>query len=177
MKTKQVLSILNVLSWIIFLGLCVKTASLIFNMIIGLFLNPNSLRDSYSVVDLSEMSNYNTTEYTFIMSLFIFIAGLQSYLFFLTAKLFEKTNLDNPFTEVVSRLIRRISYTAFEIGILSVITENYAERLGKKGLFLPDISEFVSSSTGFIFLAGIIYVIAQIFKRGVELQTENDWTI
>lgn len=60
MKTKQVLSILNVLSWIIFLGLCVKTALLIFNIIIGLFLNPNSLRDSYSVVDLSEMANYNT---------------------------------------------------------------------------------------------------------------------
>lgn len=90
MKTKQVLSILNVLSWIIFLGLCVKTASLIFNMIIGLFLNPNSLRDSYSIIDFSEMANYNTTEYTFIMSLFIFIAGLQSYLFFFDGKIIRK---------------------------------------------------------------------------------------
>lgn len=177
MKTKTILSILNVLAWIAFIGMCIKTGTLIFNLIFGLFMSPDGLRDSYSIINLSDLAKNNPTEYLSLMSLLIFVSGLQAYLFFLTTRLFEKINLENPFTEVVSQLIARISYTAFEIGILSIITQNYAERLLKKGLFLPDIGEFVNSSSEFIFLAGIIYVIAQIFKRGIELQNENDLTI
>ncbi|KFC19248.1 DUF2975 domain-containing protein [Chryseobacterium sp. FH1] len=177
MSTKQILSILNVLAWIAFIGLCIKTGTLMFNLIFGLFMSPDGLKDFYLIINLSDLAKSNPTEYLSLMSLLIFVSGLQAYLFFLTTRLFEKINLENPFTEVVSRLILRISYTAFEIGILSIITQNYAERLLKKGLFLPDINEFVNSSAEFIFLAGIIYIIAQIFKRGIELQNENDLTI
>ncbi|RYY11044.1 MAG: DUF2975 domain-containing protein, partial [Chitinophagaceae bacterium] len=29
----------------------------------------------------------------------------------------------------------------------------------------------------FIFMVGLVYIISKIFKRGVEIQTENDLTI
>lgn len=111
------------------------------------------------------------------MSLLIFISGLQAYLFYLATRLFEKINLEKPFSEIVSKLILKISYVIFEIGILAIITTNYSERLHKKGIVLPDINEFVNSSSEYIFFAGIVYIIAQIFKRGIELQNENDLTV
>ncbi len=177
MKTKQILSILNVLAWIAFISLCIKTGTLIFNLIFSLFINPEGLKDLYFIVDFSELFKTSLYEYISLMSLLIFVVGLQAYLFYVTTRLFENINLENPFNEVVSNLILKISYVAFEIGILNFITSNYYQRLIKKGIELPDINEVLSSSSQFIFLAGIIYVIAQIFKRGIELQTENDLTI
>lgn len=173
MTTKQILSILNVLAWIAFISLCVKTETLIFNLIFS-FINPEGLKNLYTIVDFSSLIRTNLYEYASLMSLLIFISGLQAYLFYLTTRLFEKINLENPFSEAVSKLILRISYVIFEIGILAIITTNYSERLIGKGIELPDINEFVSSSSEYIFLAGIVYIIAQIFKRGVELQKQND---
>ncbi|MBN2635649.1 MAG: DUF2975 domain-containing protein [Prolixibacteraceae bacterium] len=35
-----------------------------------------------------------------------------------------------------------------------------------------------SWNTGpFLFMAGLVFVISQIFKRGVEIQSENDLTV
>ncbi len=177
MNTKQILNVLNVLAWIAFIGLCIKTGALIFNLIFSLFINPQATHNLYLGLDLSILHQSNLTEYISLMSFFVFIAGLQAYLFFVTTRLFEKINLENPFNDIVSRLIVKISYVALEIGILSIITENYAQRLVKKGIKLPDVNDFVTSSSEYIFLAGIIYVIAQIFKRGIELQNEHELTI
>jgi hypothetical protein len=176
MTTKQILSILNVLAWIAFICLCVKTGTLIFNLIFS-FINTENLNNLYTIVDFSSLIKTNLYEYVSLMSLLILISGLQAYLFYLTTRLFEKINLQNPFNEVVSQLILRISYVIFEIGILTIITTNYSERLIGKGIELPNINEFVSSSSEYIFLAGIVSIIAQIFKRGVELQKQNDLTL
>jgi len=41
---------------------------------------------------------------------------------------------------------------------------------------LPSMQENYISGE-FIFLAGVVFVIAQVFKKGVEIQTENELTV
>lgn len=43
----------------------------------------------------------------------------------------------------------------------------------QNGLPIPE--NWISGE--FIFLAGVIFIIAQIFKKGIELQSENELTI
>lgn len=74
-------------------------------------------------------------------------------------------------------MILKISYVSFEIWIVWVVIDQYIEGLVKSGYDVSTIKNHLDSAGSFIFLAGIIYVIAQIFKRGIELQNENDLTI
>ena len=67
----------------------------------------------------------------------------------------------------------RISIVALEIGILAIISNAYAKWLMKSGVEVI----YESNSTEFLFLAGIVFVIAQIFKRGLEIQNENELTV
>lgn len=179
MTTKQILSILNVLAWIAFISLCIKSGSLLINLIWTLYVNENAAGNILTDIDFSKLYKYSRISFAEILSLLIFLSGFQAYLFYLTTKLFEKINLENPFTEIVSKLILKISYIIFGIGITNIFVSNYSKRLIKKGIELPEIHEYISSysASEFFFLAGIIFVIAQIFKRGIELQNENDFTI
>ena len=42
---------------------------------------------------------------------------------------------------------------------------------------LPFSYDLGSQNLQFFLLAGVIYVVGQVYKRGVELQSENDLTI
>ena len=79
----------------------------------------------------------------------------------------------HPFTEAVSEQLSKISYVAVSAGLLAYIAQGHTKWLTKSGM---DLSENWGSGE-FLFLAGIIFIIAQIFKRGIELQTENELTI
>ena len=44
--------------------------------------------------------------------------------------------------------------------------------------FVPDnLNQFWSDSEAFILMAAVIYIIAIIFNKGVDIQTENELTV
>ena len=50
--------------------------------------------------------------------------------------------------------------------------------LVKKGVNMPDIQYLhLGGADVWLFMGVILFVIAQIFKRGIEIQTENELTI
>ena len=87
-------------------------------------------------------------------------------------KLLSSLNLQNPFNATVLMLMNKISYTIFGLWILAIIHNAHVQFLAKRYDFTMDLF-----SSDFIFLAGIIFIFAQIVKRGIEIQSENDLTI
>ena len=83
----------------------------------------------------------------------------------------------NPFSSDVALLIKRISYVAFTIGTLAMIALQYSRWLGKKGVVFSGLTEFIDSGAAFLFFSGIIFIISLIFKKGIEIQTENELTV
>jgi len=65
----------------------------------------------------------------------------------------------------------------FSIGILSFIARQTAKNLSSHGYEIDKLSQFWVDSQAFILMAAVIYVIATIFKKGVDLQNENDLTV
>ena len=51
------------------------------------------------------------------------------------------------------------------------------EDTNNKGYDVNMLNTFWVDSQAYILMAGVIYAIAMIFKRGIEIQNENDSTI
>jgi type IV secretory pathway TrbL component len=73
-------------------------------------------------------------------------------------------------------MIEKISYLIFGIWLLELFGTAYGRYL--QTLFTDITVKFsLSSEFSYLFMSGIIYLISQIFKRGVELQEENELTV
>ena len=86
-------------------------------------------------------------------------------------------NLSKPFDLFVSSQILRISYFTLSIGLLSYIARQFARNLQQHGLITDGLHQFWEDSQAFVLMGAVIYIIAAIFKRGVDIQSENDLTV
>lgn len=173
MKTIDVLGILRVIAWIIFIGLCIEAGALITSFLVRMFSSSEVAMTLYPGTDLSQLYLLSKWHYTAMVSLIVLVSVLKAYLFFLIVQILSKVNIAQPFNEINSGLISKMSSVALQIGIASLIANGYAKWLMKNKTHFV----YEGNEPEFLFLAGILFVIAQIFKRGLELQSENELTI
>ncbi len=172
-NTKLILTTMHVLFWVIFVGLCIETGAMLTSFFVSLFVNPEATRNLYMELKLSDLYRFGKGHYIGIVSLMIYISGLKAYIAYLVIKIFIKFNFDRPFDAKVSLLVSQISHIAMTTGILALIADGYSEWLIKRGVPLQQDW----GGAEFLFLAGIIFIISEAFKKGVEFQSENELTI
>jgi hypothetical protein len=175
-KKDYVLKTLEVVSWIIFVGLCVEAGALLFNFGFTLF-RPIATHNVYKGLNLSNLYQNELGHFIGIMSCIALVAVLKAYLFYLVVRLFSKLKIEAPFSITIAKIIEKISYEAFSIAIISVVAKLYAEALIANGLELHETTSYWNDADAFLMMAAIVYVISRLFKKGIELQQENDLTI
>jgi hypothetical protein len=172
-STTIVLKIMNVLFWIVFVGLCIKTGSLLTSFVVSLN-NPEAVKNVYMGLNLSELLNYDKVDYILTMSLVVSISIMKAIIAYWVVRISMQFNLVKPFSEKVLAFINQISYMALFTGILAHLARNYTRGL----MHHKNISIPIEWNEGeILFFAGIIFIIAQVFKKGLELQTENELTV
>lgn len=79
----------------------------------------------------------------------------------------------NPFKMEVAHTLERISYVLFGTWVVGKVGNAYT------GWLLKITGELFGSwvSGEFVLMAGLVYIISQVFKRGVEIQNENELTV
>ncbi len=176
-KNKNIVFILlHIVTWIIFVGLCIEAGGLIVNFIFSLF-KPEMVSKLYQKLDLSSMYQQSKWTYFGMYGFVISISVLKSMLFYILIEMLYKLDLSKPFSSFAAKKITQISYFTFSIGILSFIASQTAKNLSHHGYEIDKLSQFWVDSEAFILMAAIIFVIAAIFRKGVEIQNENDLTI
>jgi hypothetical protein len=175
-KNDVLLKALNVISWVIFIGLCIEAGALIFNFIMTLF-KPIASDNIYKGLNLSEIRGTKFSDFIGIMSFVIVLSILKASLFFLVVRIFMKLNLVKPFNAEIAKLIVKISYKAFAIAIVSIIAHEYTKRIIQSGYEVSHVEKYWNDTAAFLMMGAIIFVISQIFNKGIELQNENDLTI
>ena len=175
-RTKFVFQGLQVFSWIIFIGLSIEAGALLVNFVYSLF-KPEAVHNLYQKLDLSQIYGLNKWAYYGIYSFVMTISFLKAYLFYVVIELLSKLDLEKPFTGTVSGKITRISYITLSIGLVSYIARQTAKGLMHYGFDTSPLDKFWADSNSFILMAAVLYVIASIFKRGIDLQNENDLTV
>lgn len=175
-KKDFILNALNVVSWIIFIALCIEAGAIIFNYVYCL-INPVGTSNIYKGLDLSMMYRDHFGHFNAVMSFIIVIAIMKAYLFYLVVKIFMKLNLVQPFSNEIAKLIENISIEALAIVIVSLVASQYTKRLIHSGMDVSHIEDFWGDIAAFLMMAAIVYIISKIFNKGIELQNETDLTI
>lgn len=167
---------LHIIAWLIFVGLCIEAGALIVNFVFSLF-KPEVVHNLYQKLDLSQMYHRSEWAFYYMYSFIMVIAVLKAYLFYLLIELLLKLDLSKPFNIFVAKKITLISYFTLSIGLLSYVARQSANNLQHRGFEIDMLNQFWADSQAFILMAAVIYVIATIFSKGVEIQNENDLTV
>ncbi|HJT73086.1 MAG TPA: DUF2975 domain-containing protein, partial [Chitinophaga sp.] len=173
---RQTLNILLVLSWIIFIGLCIEAGGFIVNAIFAI-VNPAVVKHLWREVDLSDLFKYDHGHFFVVTLLMSIVAVMKAWLFFLIIMILHNKDLDisQPFSKKVRRFIFRLSYAALFIGVFSWYGVKYTMWLVQQGVRIPDTQYLrLGGADVWLFMAVVLFIIAQIFKRGVEIQSENE---
>jgi|TARA_B110000503_G_C7163652_1_gene420844 hypothetical protein len=180
-RTEKILKIINVFAWIIFVGTLVKSGVILISFIISL-VSPEAV--VFKDIDVFgegrspgtyfyEIRESHLWNYIFYVISIILWTLIKSYLAYLIIKLLAKINLINPFSMEIANRIVKISYTIIFIWSLSFIV-NFFDKWAALAIGLDPQFEVRGE---FLFIAGLVYLIGNIFKRGVEIQNENKLTI
>ena len=178
--TKQILLILHILSWIIFIGVCIQAGGFIFNTFFTLVINSAGAKQFWEDIDLSSLYAYDRGYFFVQTFLMCIVAVLKAILFYMIIKLLynKKISMSQPFSKEVRRFIFGVSYLTLLIGIFSRWGVGYSEWLTKKGIEMPGIQYLgLGGADVWLFMCVTLYVIAQVFKRGIEIQSENELTV
>ncbi len=171
-RTHQILSVLHILSWITFIAMLINAGAIMVSYTVGI-VNPDAIKKMYEGSDLYNLRQFDFWQYTAIVSFKVAIALLEAYTAYLVIKVLSGIKLANPFTMEIAELLEKISHIILGTWVVSMLYNAHINWLVKRVDGLPE--NLISGE--FIFLAGVVYVIAQVFKKGVELQSENELTV
>ncbi|WP_347922054.1 DUF2975 domain-containing protein [Pontimicrobium sp. SW4] len=176
--TNKLLNVMHVISWLVFIGLCINVGALLISFATSLFINPEGANNIYLGLNLFDLKEFSNLHFVMIILLLILIEGLKALMLYKVVSIFSNIDLVSPFSQKASKLIAQISYLAFSIGLSLAIAIYYESWLKiEKNIDLPTLQEYIDGGKEFLFFAGIIYVISLVFRRGVEYQDELEETV
>jgi len=172
MKTERILQILRVGAWIVYIGAIIRTVMLAAAFVISYFKDGIDFQSSHLFPSIA------------IFSLLLAIAVLHVQVWEKVKDTLTQINLENPFSMKTSQQMISVAHLLLSVWIVSFISKNYLQYVNKRMVGAADFVQsfdfsLVSFDVDGVYLlnAGIVYIIAQVFKRGVELQQENELTI
>jgi hypothetical protein len=164
---------MNVIFWVLFIGLCIKTGTLLISYFVSIAYNPDAAQNLFMGLNLSGLYNFSIVHFSIIVFMLMMLTGLKAYIGYWVVKISLELRLEKPFSEGINNIITRISRIALGAGLLAIVAQAYSEGLMKKDLAIP-----VNWAYGeILFFAGVIYMIALVFRKGMELQSENELTV
>ncbi|MBS1730472.1 MAG: DUF2975 domain-containing protein [Bacteroidetes bacterium] len=167
---------LYIVVWIIFVGLSIEAGGLIVNFFFSLY-KPEIVSNLYQKLDLTQMYHESKMAFFGVYSFILTISILKAWLFYIVIRLMHSMDRSKPFSTFVSRQISLISYFSLSIGLLSYLAGQLSKNLMHQGIVTDNLNQFWVDSEAFIFMGAVVHIIAYIFKKGVELQIENDLTL
>lgn len=172
-KQSLVFKTMHVLFWVIFIGLCIKTGTLLTSLFISFLVNPAATNQIYQGLNLSALFQFSTHHYFHVMLLYIAINTLQAYMAYFTIKIFLELKMEKPFSVSINNIIRKMSRLGLACGLVALVGQAYSDWLLKSGIAVPINWAYAE----ILFFAGILFLVAQIYQKGIELQQENDMTV
>jgi hypothetical protein len=179
-KTDYILTALQVIAWVIFVGLCIEACGIITKMIASLFLSPAQADKFWQQINLDSIHLYNESIYVTIASTIVIVVVLKAIMFYLIVRIFQNKHVSiaRPFNETTNRFVLKLGYLSLGIGLFSLWGAGIADGLAEKKVIIPDLRYLkLSGGDVWMFTGVLLLVVAYMFKKGIEIQTENDLTV
>jgi hypothetical protein len=163
---------MHILAWVAFVAFLIEAGAILVSYSISC-VNPEAAKNLYRGLDLYNLRLFNFWHYTLTVSLMVAFTGMKAFIAFLAVQTLSKVNIANPFKIEVAIILERISYILFGTWFIAMLGNAHT------GWLLKQTGELHGNwiSGDFIFIAGLVFIISQIFRRGVEIQSENELTV
>jgi hypothetical protein len=174
-KTETILTVSKILAFMGVIWYSILWGSQLTTLVAS-FINPDWAKRTYEVdLNLFSIREHSIGFYVCAMCLTIAVSALKALIWYVVFELLSKLKLQTPFSREVEKKLERIAYLLLAVWIVSsIFWKTYIYYLSRDtGILLPANN----SGDEYLFMAGIIYIISQIFKRGIEIQEENDLTV
>ncbi len=171
-RTTRILATMRVIAWIAFIALMVETGLFLVTYVISCY-SPDIVSRMYRGKELYDLMAFDFRHYSATAIMRIAYTALKTWAAYLTVSVLSDVTLANPFTGSVARLLERISITLLIAGCVAIVNNAHDQWLMEN----MGIRSWEMAIDGFLVTAGLVFIIAKIFRRGVELQTEHDLTI
>jgi hypothetical protein len=174
-KTETILMVSKFLAFLGFIGYSIQWGSQLLTLVSS-FINPDWAKRTYEVdLNIFSIREQSIGFYVNAMCLTIAVSVLKALIWYVVFDLLSKLKLQTPFSMEVEKKLERIAYLLLGVWIVSnIFWKIYIYYLSNAtGIQLATIN----SGDEYLFMAGIIYIISQVFKRGIEIQSENELTV
>lgn len=173
MKTKEILVVLKVVAWIAMIGYAIKCGAIIISYLVSLK-NPIAANDLYEGLSYYDLHHQNFWSYTAVVSFVVVVLGIKVEVWIQAINLLSDFKFEAPFQRKTIKVFEKIGYSLLTIAIVTIIGNSYIDWVNRH--YELNYQQFNSTEES-LFAAGIVYILSQIFKRGVELQEENELTV
>lgn len=167
---------LYAVAWLIFVGLSIEAGGLIINFIYSLY-KPEVVQNLYQKLDLMPVLDKSKWLFFGIYGFILSISLLKTILFYIIIVLMHKMDMKKLFSTFVSKQILKVSYLTLSIGIIGYLAKKITSSVNHYGFSTDHLDQFWVDSQAFILMGAVVYIIAVIFKKGVDIQNENDLTV
>jgi hypothetical protein len=174
-KTEAILTVSKILAFLGVIGYSILWGSQLTTLVAS-FISPDWAKRTYEAdLNLFSIREHSISFYVYAMCLTIAVAALTAFIWYVVFELLSKLKLQTPFSMEVEKKLERIACLLLAVWIVSgIFWKIYIYYLSQAtGIQLPANT----SGDEYLFMAGIIYIISQVFKRGIEIQEENDLTV
>ncbi len=176
-NTSILIPIMHVISWLAFVGASIKAGAILTSYLVSIFGNKIASENMYLSLNLSQLMNQDMVAYSILSILIIGVLVMEALLCYQVIRIFLKIDFSKPFQIQVEKIIMNMSVIALFVGILCKLSSGFAKRYTDEGMSFPHLNEHIGVGDAFLYFAGILFVIDIVFRKGIELQTENDLTV
>lgn len=178
-QTEKILNILQVIAWIGYIGTIAITVVAGIFTIYSFILPDADFTKNIFISDAKLSFRTLKNDYIGRLIFYYILSLIKIYFVIKTWKLAKDAliniNINSPFSSKTSIIIEKIAHLVIVLGVINFVIGQYVFVLD--GLVTDHIKYNFSPDLTYIFGIGLIYLLSQIFKRGVELQEENELTV
>jgi hypothetical protein len=171
-NTERILVVMNILTWTASIGLMIQAGIFLFAYALS-FVNSEAARNIYGGLNLHDLRERDFTNYTVSILFAAALPALKANALLLLAKILSEVKLASPFALPVVQKIKSMSLLFLAAWVVSVFKDMHYH-------WLMDQLTSKQNSWGngeLLYMAGLVFIISQILKRGVEMQSENELTV
>lgn len=174
-RTEKILVVLKILAFMGGVKYSIDCGAQLTNFVAS-FINTDWAKRTYEVnMDIFNIREKSIWFYSYAMCLTIAVSALKATIWYVVFSLLTKLKLQTPFSMEVEKKLESIAFLSLGVWIVgSIFWATYTYYLTQStGIKLPANN----GGDEYFFMAGIVYIISQIFKRGIEIEEENQLTV
>jgi hypothetical protein len=179
-STNHILKFLYILSWVIIIGICIEATAIIISSVATLWVGPDRAGHLWRPVDLYALYRHDPGHFAALTFVIVIVAVSKAWIFGLIIRMLhgKKLDLSQPFNRATMHFILWISCFSFLIGLFSWRGVEYSRWFMTQGVSMPDAEYLqLGGADVWLFMSVVLFVVAQIFKKGIEIQEENELTV